>query len=104
MSSRTTVGRSDSNEASAPATVPASTVSYFHPRNASLSVQRIIGSSSTIRIFSFTIVSPTFCDSAFAEQLLCHKRECMSESEKRCEVGVLYHEIGIFAQPLGNIP
>ncbi len=49
---------SASKEARAPATVPASTVSYSHPCSASLSVHRIIGSSSTIRIFSFAIKSP----------------------------------------------
>ena len=58
MSSSTAAGRSASNEARALATVPASTVSYSHPRSASLSVQRIIGSSSTIKIFSFAIKSP----------------------------------------------
>src|SRR5262249_5747614 len=87
MSGRTAAGRSDSKEVSAPATVPASTVSYSYPRSASLSVHRIIGSSSTIRIFSFSMASLTFCDSTFAEQLPCRKRQAEPLSQKRAANG-----------------
>src|SRR5215468_9442995 len=87
MSSKTAAGRSASKEARAPATVPASTVSYSHPRSASLSVQRIIDSSSTTKIFSFAIASLTFCDSTFAEQLLCQKPHVDPPSQKRAANG-----------------
>jgi hypothetical protein len=104
MSSSTAAGRSASKEASALATVPASTESYSHPRSASLSVHRIIGSSSTIKIFSFAITSPTFCNSTIAEQLPCHKRHVGPPSQKRAEMGIFAHSIGNFPQPLRKIP